>query len=469
MRIKLIFPAKIIIYAILMMGHGMNIGMASSSLSKTGYFDSIAVNQSRDISYGIYWPSASDEDSINKLRIVYIFEPLGRVNLAMDLFSPAADQGNYLLVCSYQSKNGPLEANNIIFEEVMRDLAQRYGIIDSGIFLAGFSGGSRAAYEIASRHSKSVAGILGCGSGLPPGRKLNSRLDFIYAGIVGILDMNFYEMNTLEKRLEEWNSPHLFYYFDGGHQWPESDYLANALEGLTIQSANVSIGQKKIWVQGFQKFLLYNNESIESRLRVDQAAKYVGQYEDMMDVSNERKWLEKIRNDKSYRKASVRFDREKGDFLKMENTFLDAVYAIKNADFQTEGIKENEWWEIQARMIQSKMNSKIIERSNMGKRIYDFYWRNLAEQGSLAYSQGNYQSVLLFDDAWKIVQPENPSPYMRSAMAAQQIGDLKRTIKEIAYAIQRGFADKAFLERRFESIAAEKDFQKILDELSRGQ
>src|SRR4029077_17466064 len=96
-------------------------------------------------------------------------------------------------------------------------------------YLGGFSGGGRAAVAMALRIPGRVAGVVGCGAGVPDETSPSKTLPFAYFGTVGDSDLNYYEMRELDERLTAAGSPHRLSVFRGEHDWPPPALAREAL------------------------------------------------------------------------------------------------------------------------------------------------------------------------------------------------------------------------------------------------
>ena len=101
---------------------------------------------------------------------------------------------------------------------------------------------------------KRISGVIGCGAGLPNDRNYlpSGNSDFLYYGLAGTRDMNYLEMHDLPGFFS--NQTRVISYlrtFSGGHQWPGSDLITEAVEWLVLQTMNRKI------IPADQTFLSY--------------------------------------------------------------------------------------------------------------------------------------------------------------------------------------------------------------------
>jgi tetratricopeptide (TPR) repeat protein len=121
--------------------------------------------------------------------------------------------------------------------EIIDDVSSKPGVSKDRIYIAGFSGGARMAFEFA-RHS-AVKGVLMCSAG--PNIQSLAELPCPIYMIGGTTDFNFPEtwMNPLNNQD---NSNYVTDYFRGTHEWPPVDKLRQGLLYLLAQSGTQEKG-----------------------------------------------------------------------------------------------------------------------------------------------------------------------------------------------------------------------------------
>ncbi len=130
------------------------------------------------MTYSVYQP-----DGYSNGKMIYILDPAGRSDLAINKFKLIADQLNIMLICSKDSKNGPIDSNISIFNAVLSDSKERFAYDTLNLILSGFSGGSRAAFRISTYYKNKVLAMIGCGAGTPSNMNIKNDLEIGYVGI----------------------------------------------------------------------------------------------------------------------------------------------------------------------------------------------------------------------------------------------------------------------------------------------
>ncbi len=183
-------------------------------------------------SYSLYLPSAYSAS--RKWPVVYGFSPGGDGPRPVRLLQEAAEVYGYLLVGSNDSRNGPWEPVFAAQHALWKDVNHRFAIDPHRSYATGFSGGSRAAIEMALAHRGHFAGLILAGAAespltaYPRGGGL-----FIYA-LVGDGDLNLAEHLEAERQLREKGYAQWLEVFAGGHRWPSPARYREAIELLEV-------------------------------------------------------------------------------------------------------------------------------------------------------------------------------------------------------------------------------------------
>jgi hypothetical protein len=130
-----------------------------------------------------------------------------------------AEKFECILICSNNSRNGPVRTTVEAEEAVVQDVMERFAVASDQLFISGFSGGARASAHL-SQQRRIYAGIIACGAAFVPNDRLTQKDSTPFAEIVGNEDMNFSEALETKQYLETINYPHFLFIFEGVHEWP---------------------------------------------------------------------------------------------------------------------------------------------------------------------------------------------------------------------------------------------------------
>jgi predicted esterase len=186
-------------------------------------------------SYAVYLPSAYTRE--RRFPVLYCLDARGRALVPIERFRDAADAAGWILVSSYDSRSDTVkDFNTPALKAMWKDASERLAIDSRRVYLTGFSGGGRAAVDIASRAPGVIAGVIGCAAGFPDESAPVGKLTFAYFGTVGNRDFNYYEMRRLDEKLSEAGATHRIAFFDGVHDWPPAPLAAEAVEWMDLQA-----------------------------------------------------------------------------------------------------------------------------------------------------------------------------------------------------------------------------------------
>jgi predicted esterase len=192
-------------------------------------------------SYALYLPSAWTAE--RRWPVLVLLDPGGRGTLPVERFREAAERHGWVLMGSYDVRNGDataMTANDWAVDAMLIDAQQRYALDPARLYIAGFSGMARYGWDVAVRLDGRAAGLIGMGAGFPgqPGlwaAMLRGAKPFPWFGVTGTDDSNRTELEDVDAALGATAFPHRLTYFAGGHEWPPAAVAAEALDWLERQ------------------------------------------------------------------------------------------------------------------------------------------------------------------------------------------------------------------------------------------
>ncbi len=182
-------------------------------------------------------------------------DPRGRALVPLRLLRSAAESFGYIIFSSYNTRSDePGDPNEAAVNAMIAD-AQRLTAIDTRrIYLVGFSGTTRAAWDYAYRLDGHVAGVLGFGAGFPPGwtppAPAPGELEtLVFYGGAGSTDFNYQEVQDLGAYLERTGIRHHIASYDGPHGWPPESVMSDALQWMELQAMRRGlIPRDSVWI-----------------------------------------------------------------------------------------------------------------------------------------------------------------------------------------------------------------------------
>ena len=185
------------------------------------------------ITYSYYLPA--NYDASKRWPILYVFDPRKRGPLGAELFRDAAEAYGWIVVSSNDtSSNADWQPNSKAINAMWPDAQRRFSVDPKRIYATGMSGGAIMAWSLA-KVSKSVAGVIGCSGRLADDHDTDN-VTFDWFGTAGVNDFNFSETRLIESKLAALHTTYRVEIFDGGHQWPSSSLLREAVEWMELQA-----------------------------------------------------------------------------------------------------------------------------------------------------------------------------------------------------------------------------------------
>jgi len=202
----------------------------------------VTCQKDQSLSYSLYLPN--DYTTAHKFPVIIAFDPHSNGILPLEKYKSLADKYGYILMGSNDSKNGQdMNITESIIDALVSETTGRYAIDQDRIYVMGFSGGARVA-AILGFYQGGVAGVIGCGAGLPAtNQPVRFKPDYI--SIVGNADFNMNELINLDKQLDQANYIHALILFNGKHDWPPAEIMEDAFVWNEFCSMRKGLIQKK--------------------------------------------------------------------------------------------------------------------------------------------------------------------------------------------------------------------------------
>ncbi len=401
-------------------------------------------------SYSLYLPK-NYTDAL-KFPVIIFFDPHGSGSYPVGLFRSLADQFGYILMGSYNAKNGlQFDQTNIIVNSLIAEAGTKYSSDKKRISLAGFSGGSKVALVGASNHPELLS-VIYCGAAIP--------FDNIHQlppalGFAGVRDMNFTEVMASGPVLEAKKINHALIEWKGKHEWPDSlsfedafywcDF--NAMRNKLLATDNNLV---KNYLQKKNKLIAASKNSLT---QYDQFNQLIAFLQGVVDVSSYRQKLTSLMNGDSYKKE---LQKQQGNFQMESNLKQNYMECFQSKDLN--------WWRDE---ISRMRNLKAGEQEMMYQRLLGYLSLASYSYSNNAIRQNNFSAAQQFLAIYKLADPENSEqPFLTACMYARQ-GDQGKAIAALKEAVQLGLKDKGKVESEesFNSLRGNTEFNKLLSGL----
>lgn len=319
--------------------------------------------------YSLYLPKSFEKHK--KLPLLIFLDPAARGDLPVNKYKQVADDNEIIIVGSFDSRNFDPQSSVISIKTILNDIAEKYLIDTSKIWLSGFSGGARVATAYAVTDNR-ITGVIACGAGFASEDFINIDHTIAFTGIVGFKDMNFEEITGIGTQLSRLHKEHLLLFFNGGHQWPPAIEMSLAVQWLMKSDASLSDNP-------IIQNLIYFGDSIANNGTLYLAWLQLNEYEKIF--SNATKIYEakkKLEDQKLFKKDKNLYQSIMND----ERQFMDEFSFLFSQTVYTE-LKEA----VNKDIWKGKFNKINYMRRNKNKypqlsadRLFDFSWRLCIEQ-----------------------------------------------------------------------------------------
>lgn len=184
----------------------------------------IRCEDDREYSYLLYLPSGYNVERKEGWPVLFAMSPQGGSEGALKRYVPGAEQNNWIVAMSVESKNHNNDSGDAI-EAMAEDVFERFHADEKRCYATGFSGGARMAFWLANEMKSNIIGIIPCGAGGDPS---SSRL--LAYGLCGSTCFNRWDMAVSFDNVRKGNGRLRF--FDGAHHWANESLCTDAITWL---------------------------------------------------------------------------------------------------------------------------------------------------------------------------------------------------------------------------------------------
>jgi predicted esterase/TolA-binding protein len=443
-------------------------------------------------SYALYLPSNYSPD--RKWPVLYAFDPRARGKAPLERFKEAAEQYNWILVGSNNSRNGPLQLTVEAWNAIVKDTHERFAIDDERVYATGFSGAARAAIYLAARCRDCISGVIVCGAGFPAGITPSPALHFAVFGVAGVEDFNFPEVKDLDDALAKAGMTHRIEVFDGRHEWAPASMAMEAVEWLELKAMQAgkrthddrmiaAIRQKTLEraraleeaKKTYDAYRAYAGaaDAVKGLLDVGDVEKKVNQLRDRPEVKdairNEQRQIKKQREIEA--RLNILIARWERTRTQDSTATQERSQATGNDRESTIDEAIDSETQLHATLDDLRKQSKGVEDSGdrrIARRILEGVFVSLYEQG-LDFLQARKlygKAVRTFTLATE-VYPDRAGALFYLAWAYAADGQKKKSLQALKTAVEKGLSDPAAItgNKAFDGLRDDAQYRQIIQTL----
>ncbi len=415
-------------------------------LRKGVIIDSLPVNDSIPESFALYLPTKFD--TVGKWPVIFVFDMQGRGKQALRTMKAAAEEQGYLLAASNNVHDSLSIANNILIaNRVFNTVYRLFPIHKNRVYTAGFANGAKFATTIPT-FIKQITGVLSLGSGIPNLDILNSRNTFQFVGVVGNEDFNYTGMLQSEKILDQLGFPNQLIVFDGGHRWPDPEYIDTAMEILTLSAiANGAAKKDSTFVMtGYRRNLgevsnlMATNKMTKAYDLLEETAE---NYKEHLNVDSLKTWKRELKKHRDYRTQK----RNRANLLFQESLMKEDYKFNLLEDIETLNYNNLGWWNYQMGELKKYEEKPSPAERQMGMRLQG-YLNALIEDNidiELSETPVNVEAVNFLWMLKTITDPMDYSYYLKIISGSALYEDYGTALFYLEELLKNGYKDKSEL------------------------
>lgn len=441
----------------------------NNSFAKGTIIDTVLCTGNSSESYSLFLPDNYEDKK--EWPVILIFDPAARGRTALEKFVAAGRKFGFILACSNNVKNGNFPRELTEAKIMYDDILKRFNIDDRRIFTAGFSGGSRLATAF-SMNNKTIAGVIGCGAGMPGNIYYRPALmsHLIYFGLVGNKDMNLQEMNDLSLLFDNTGILSYFMIFSGEHDWPSSEHLEYAVGWIELQMMNKGVIEKR--TDFLNDFLMKmtacakESEAIPDLLAARKYYTYILRDFPGSPISNDiSATLEKIEQSDSYKKESRIWRKNYDEEISQRQKYWKALDKIAQNNELPDSIAN--WWKSNINSLNTKTRKNGNIDSLMAHRLLSMITISSVEYGSYQIAAGNYKAASGYFRVWTICEPDKKNSWYNLARAYAMDRKKEKAIYALEKSVSNGYDNKISIasDTALVNLHNEKRYIKLIESM----
>jgi hypothetical protein len=442
---------------------------AEEELARRQVVDKVVCAADPQQSYALYLPSGYSRT--HPWPVLYLFDPSANGKRAVDTFKTAAETYGFILAGSNNSKNGPWGVSLAAAQAMWRDANRRFLLDEKRVYTSGWSGGARVATNIAQLIAGSVAGVIGCGAGFPEDKPPTKDIKFVYFGLIGNTDFNYWELRGVGQNLERLKLPYRIEVFVGPHQWPPEPYTLDALEWMRIREMDNGIAKD-------EKLIDTLLEKRRARAREEEAAgdlmaahtEYAAIARDfapLRDVSAAAARAVDLEKDARLKKQIAAEDK----VLTAEKATLERIYqSLDGQRIEPQVLPLAALLrELHVEDLKKKAQPPDSDESRSATRLLTAIWvRSFFYLSQDAIERKDYNRAAYYLSVAVEIHPDWAISWYNRACAWALAGNRKRALEDLHSAVEKGYSDRTQMETDADlaSLRGDERFQEILRGIS---
>lgn len=404
--------------------------------------DSLPIQTISGTTYALYTPLSYTSEK--KWPIIFVFDSEGRGAVTANLFRAAAEDQQYLVASiNMDLKSKPLDTIISTATTMINTVFGTFPIDPAQVYTAGMGEGAQVGSAMPIIY-KDIAGILAVGNSFVNPDRIDKNDPYMFIGVAGSRDYMVYEMEGYLKFYDKLGFPTDVYYFEGKEdEWPESQLIANAIGGFTLQAIKSGLRPKNDSL--IQR--MYDNEIayVESLRRTRNYYAAYQTLERMEEKYEDFDFEDAIKDQMKTVKKTNGFGAQRRKFK--EATFVEREqqseyeFLLRN-DILTANFQNIGWWAYQIDELQKIKESDNPARSNMAYRLHG-YLDFLTKREFDIITTGNYgiDTKIFISVLRTAINRNDPEAYFKVISLASMDGDYETALLYLEDLLKTGYKD----------------------------
>ncbi len=413
------------------------------TLKKGGIINAISVKADSTETFALYLPKSFEPSQ--SFPVIFVFDEQGRGKQVLSVFREAAEKQGYILAASNNINDTlALSKNVLIASRMFSTVYSMLPIKKERSYAAGFAGGARIASLIPT-FVKQIKGVISCGSPIANEEILSVKNEFHFIGIAGNTDYNYTAMLTSKKFLDKLKFPNQLLVFEGGHEWPKSNYIENAMEFFTLAAMTKGLEEKdQLFIDTSYKKHLGEVSNLNSSGRSYEAYKFL---DNIMRVYRGVKETDSLKETAKALKRSKLFktqNRNHNNTLFKENFIKgEYVYYLEEDVFHY-NYNNLGWWKHQMEELKKYDKSTNRFERDMGKRLKGYLNALIDDNIDVVKAADPIdEEALTF--LWMvktITDAKNATPYLKVISNSAKVEDYGTALFYLEELLRMGYVNK---------------------------
>jgi hypothetical protein len=416
------------------------------TLKKGVVIDGLKVADTISETFALYLPTTFE--TTKKWPVLFVYDIKGRGRSVVSMFSEAAERQGFILAASNHIRDSlSLSKNVLISSRMFNTVFTMVPIQKNRVYTGGYAESARLA-SLMPTFIKQVKGVISCGSPVANTEVLSSKNPFHFIGIVGVDDYNYIEMLATEKVLKSLRFPNHFLPFQGGQEWPKTEYINRAMELLNLTlMAKGELPKDEVFIEKTYRNGLGEVSSLITEGRPLLANRLLNEmiesYRPLRSVDSLKSSSKTLSRSKQYRSANRSLN---SIFFRESLIKEDYVYYLEE-DVLTYNYNNLGWWKYQMEKLEEYEKNPNSYEKQMGRRLKGYLNALIADNIDIINAETPVDEEAL-NFLWMlntITDAKSYQSYLNVISYSAKIEDYGTALFYLEELLKNGFTDQEVL------------------------